>query len=268
MPDPAAAFAQALRSALPAAGLERRALDGTIYFTSADDSGPRTPMVLVHGANDHAGTWAPVVPRLLDRYRLIIPDLAGHGESAPTEGPIYLSAIVDGLAAVIDRETSGPVILVGNSMGAWVAMLYALANRQRVSRLVLESGGGLARPLGVPLIATTPEEAIRILRAVHGPDAVLPDWAPEALMRRAQSSPLLRVMQSGAFEHLVDDRLGDLRVPTTVIWGEHDGVVPRDYVNALRDGIAGARLEVIAGAAHIPHLQQPERFVACLTATS
>lgn len=245
----------ATRRALVAAGLERCELDGSVYF--AGGSGPT--VVLIHGVNDQAGTWAPVVP-LLKNYRLIVPDLAGHGESAPATGPIAMHSIVERLHAIIDAPA---VTLVGNSMGAWIALLYTLAHPERVDRLVLEAGGGLARPLAVPLTATTREDALTILRAVHGPNALLPEWAIEALLTRATGSPMLRLTDLT----FIDARLGEIKAPTTLVWGADDGVVPRSYGEALRDGIAGARLHVIEGAAHIPHAQQPARFVECLTAT-
>ena len=251
------AFVASTRAAL---GLEKRRLDGSVYFTGG--AGPT--IVLLHGANDQAGTWASVVP-LLSKYRLIIPDLAGHGDSAPASGPIPIPLIVERLHALIDAECGAPqAILVGNSMGAWIALLYTLAHPERVDRLLLESGGGLARPLAVPLIATNRDDAMVLLRAVHGPNAVLPDWAVDALLRRATDAPMLRLTDL----QFVDGRLGEIRVPTTIVWGADDGVIPRSYMEALRDGIAGARLEIIEGAAHIPHTQQPARFVSCLTATS
>ena len=168
------------------------------------------------------------------------------------------------------REVDGsvyfvsPATLAGNSMGAWIALLYALKHPDRVKRLVLESGGGLTRPLGVPLTATNRDDAMVILRAVHGPNAVLPDWAVDALIARASGSPMQRLTDP----EFVDARLGEVKTPTTLVWGEHDGVIPRAYMEALRDGIPGARLEIVEGAAHIPHAQQPARFVSCLMATS
>ena len=258
-------FIAATRGALVAAGLERRELDGNVYFVGRAEARPT--LVLIHGANDQAGTWASVVP-LLSEYRLIVPDLAGHGESAPHSGPIPIPVIVDQLHAIIENECrtsfSPSLSLAGNSMGAWIALLYTLKHPDRVERLILEAGGGLARPLAVPLTATNRDEAMVILRAVHGPNAVLPDWAVDALIARATNAPMLRLTEP----EFLDARLGEVKMPTTLIWGEHDGVIPRSYMEAVRDGIAGARLEIIEGAAHIPHAQQPARFVSCLTATS
>jgi pimeloyl-ACP methyl ester carboxylesterase len=222
---------------------------------------------MVHGANDHAGTWFAVAPALARTHRVILPDLAGHGESAPSDGPLPISLLIERLEAVIDDAVgTDAVTLIGNSLGGWLVMLYALKHPERVERLVLESSGGLARPLAVPIVAHTREEATVILRAVHGPQYDPPEWVIDALLQRAQGSPMLRLTEH--LEHNIEPRLGELTTPATLIWGEHDGVLPLSYAEALRVAIPGAKLEVIEGAAHIPHMQQPERFLQCLMAIS
>ncbi len=260
--DPVADLTRAMRASLNAAGLSREEHEGSVYF--AGGGGP--VLVLLHGTNDQAGTWARVVPMLAAKYRLIIPDLAGHGESEPKSGPIPVPLVVERLAAILDHEEAESITLAGNSFGGWIAILYTLAHPERVSRLVLESGGGLARPLAVPVVATDRESAKVILRAVHGPSYVPQDWVIDALLARGVDSPALRL--TDALPNVVDARLREITIPTTLVWGADDGVLPLSYAEALRKGIAGAKLHVIGGAAHIPHLQQPEKFVSCLTATS
>ena len=260
MGDPLADLVRLTRQALVAAGLERRTRDGIVWF----EGGTGPTVVLVHGVNDQAGTWAAAARGLVEKHRVLVPDLAGHGESEPATGPIPIPLIVEQLHVLIGELDD--VTLIGNSMGAWISILYTLAHPERVARLVLESGGGLSMSLSVPLVATNRDEALVILRAVHGPSAILPEWAIDALLARANGSPLLRL--TGLAENLVDTRLGELHVPTTLVWGRDDGVVPFEYVDTLRRGIAGAELEVIEGAAHIAHAQQPERFLACLPAIS
>ena len=250
---------------LTLAGLTRKSLDGTVYWTGGE--GERT-LCLIHGVNDHAGTWSLVAPALMKSCRLIIPDLPGHGESEPKTGALDMQHLVDRLAAVLDAEDVAHATLVGNSMGAWISILYTLAHPSRVAELFLESGGGLALPLGVSLVAANRGEAVPILQAVHGPNAQLPDWAIDALITRSSDSPMLRPVAGGMMAYFIDDRLTDLRVPATVVWGANDGVVTRAYIDRLHAGIAGAKLCVIDDAAHIPHAQQPERFIACLQATS
>ena len=299
-------FVRMTRAALTAAGFVRHELDGTIYFSggvtphppfaslrapsplaegrrlhdeAADvafsppqrGEGGRRPdegfLVLVHGANDQAGTWFPIAPALAQSRRIIIPDLPGHGESAPESGPIPISLIVQRLTAVIEHAApSHPITLIGNSLGGWIALLYALRNPERVERLVLESSGGLSRPLSSPLTAQNRDEALQILRAVHGPQYEPQEWVIDALLQRASGSPMLRLTELQ--EHQIESRLGEINTPATLIWGANDGVVPLSYGEALRDALPHATMHVIADAAHIPHMQQPARFLECLTAIS
>ena len=235
----------------------RRADEGYVSPPKPD----RPTVVLIHGANDHAGTWFAVAPTLAQRHRVIIPDLAGHGESAPAAGPIPLSLIVSQLEMIEGDDLT----LVGNSLGGWMALLFTLRNPHRVRALVLENSGGLSRPAAVPLLARTREEAMPILRAVHGPRYEPPEWVIDALVQRSIDSPMRRLTE--AAEHQVEALLGEIRVPTSLIWGADDGVLPLTYAEDLQRAIPGATLRMIEGAAHIPHLQQPARFLECLTTT-
>ena len=252
------------RAALAAAGFVRHEVEGTVYWSGGAANSP--PAVLVHGVNDQAGTWFTVAAALARGYRLILPDLPGHGESEPREGALPLPLFVQRLEAIVSHATSEPFVLLGNSLGGWVAMLYTLAHPSRVAHLVLETSGGLSRPFNSPVLATNRDEALLILRAVHGPRYEPKEWVIEGLMQRAVDSPMLRVTEGE--RHYMEPRLSEIRVPTTIVWGADDGVLPVSYAEALQQGIAGSTLHVIEGAAHIPHLQQPERFLACLPSTS
>jgi len=252
------------RAALAAAGFARMESAGTVWWASdvipsyaRDD---KQTLVLLHGVNDQAGTWFTVAPVLAQRFRVILPDLPGHGESEPHEGELPISMIVDRIASILPNE---PFTLLGNSLGGWIAMLYTLRHPERVRALILETTGGIDRPFAVPLIATNREEAEVILRAVHGLAYNAPEWVIDGLLDRAKDSPMLRVTETA--EHFMDARLAELRVPVHLIWGADDGVLPISYAHELQRGIEGAQLRVLEGAAHIPHLQQPQRFLECLS---
>ena len=252
------------RASLVASGMERVEHEGSVYFRGG--TGPGT-MVLLHGSNDQAGTWAPAVAALIARTRLLVPDLAGHGESEPASGPIALSSIVAQLHEILNHEGVATAKLVGNSMGGWIAILYALEHPERVGELVLEASGGMSWPIPVPLFARTREDALIALRAVHGPSVPIEEWWIDALLSRASGSPMARVAKAGVSQYFLDGRLSTLSVPTTLIWGAHDGVLPLAFGQAMHAEIRGSRLNVIEDAGHIPHLQQPERFIQCLTTT-
>ena len=259
-----AQFIAHTRAELAKGGLERISLDESVYWRG----GKGDVLVLLHGANDQAGTWFAVAPKLAKKYRVIVPDLAGHGESGPAEGALPLSLIVERLHAVLEHENAKHVTLVGSSMGGWVGMLYAMKYPEQVERLVLEDASGMMWPLSVPLMENNRDDAIKILRAVHGPDAPMPEWTIEALLKPDAGASMKRVIAGGVLEYLVDEKLPSLHVPTTLIWGRDDGLLPVAYAEALQKKIAGSKLLVIDGAAHMPHRQQPEKFLQCLSKSS
>lgn len=253
------------RATLAAAGLERRSHGGIVYWANRSDRSPA--FVLLHGVNEHAGTWSAVALQLARRNRVIVPDLAGHGESAPAAGAISYAALIDSVRKVVEAEGLDRFVLVGNSMGGWIAMLYAFESPQRVERLVLENASGMAWPMtGAPLFPKTRDDAAKLLRAVHGPGVETPDSLLDELLSR-RNTPLSRIDIADAVSHLVDARLAELAMPVNLIWGRHDGLLPLDYAQALQKKIDGAKLSVIEDAAHIPHRQQPGKFVKCLTAS-
>jgi 2-hydroxymuconate-semialdehyde hydrolase len=264
---PLEAFVKLTRRSLRRAGLQRReiAIHGArlVYFSGG--RGAHT-MVLVHGVNDQAGSWSAVVPQLVGRFRVVTIDLPGHGESAPAAGPLPMRLLIDGLAAVIDRESpETPVILTGNSMGGWVSMLYASEHPERVSHLVLEDASGMAWDVShVPAFPQNREEALRLLRMVHGPDAPIPGYLVDAMLKLAPTLPQARVLAAGIGDWLVDARLPKLGLPVTLIWGAHDGLLSLDYAKALQAQIAGSHLHVIERAAHAPHRQCADDFARIL----
>ena len=252
------------RRSLTRSGLVRKTLGTTVYWASA--ASDRPVLVLLHGANEQAGTWASVVP-LLSEFRLIIPDLAGHGDSAPATGPIGMGEMIDSIRSVIDHEAAGrKVILAGNSLGGWLSMLYAFEHSDRVERLVLENASGMAWRLSVPLFPTTREEAAAVMRAVHGPNADTSEATLDALLAR-KNTAMSRIALPDALGHLVDARLGELKMPISLIWGRHDGLLPVAYAEALHAKLAGSTLTIIEDAAHIPHRQSPQKFAQCLKTT-
>jgi pimeloyl-ACP methyl ester carboxylesterase len=260
-------FSKVTRQGLVDAGMKRQTIDvdgnQVVYFTGG--KGKRT-IVLVHGVNDQAGTWAAVIPNLKKDSRIVAIDLPGHGESAPATGPLPMPLLIKALQAVIDKESAGkPVVLVGNSMGGWVCMLYAADHAPRVSRLVLEDASGMSWDIShVPFFPKNREEAIKLLRLVHGPAAQIPDYLVDAVLKDSSTMPQARVIQAGIMFAIVDTRFHEITTPATLIWGKHDGLLPVAYAEALQKHLPGSTLHVIENAAHIPHRQAPAEFTRLL----
>lgn len=255
------------RAALERTGAEQLEIegpDGKLVYWAAGE-GP--VVVLLHGTNDQAGLWWRTAASLKNRYRVIIPDMPGHGESAPATGPLDMSMMknaVDSLLRAVSPDA--PVTLVGNSMGGWAALLYTLDQPDRVSRLILEAPGGIAldTPPIVTLVPETIEEARAGFDAALGSDRSIPDPVLEDFVRRAPTSPAARLSERPWDGHLLDDRLGAIEVPTALIWGAEDGILPLPYGERMKSMIEGATLTVIPGCGHVLHNECPDQFLEAL----
>jgi pimeloyl-ACP methyl ester carboxylesterase len=253
-------FSFVTRRGLKKAGMQRKTIGDLVYWAGGKGS---EPLVFVHGTNDQAGTWHQIIGRFLDRYRVIVPDLPGHGESEPLSGPLDMLQIRDGLTRIIAAETNGEKItLVGNSMGGWASMLYALDHPERVKKLILEDSGGMAWDLSaIPLVPETREQAAAAMRAVLGPGGQMPPaYVLDALVRRSAHAPMKRLLESDYPSHLMDERFDRIDAPVTMIWGEHDGLAPLTYARLMQSRLRNAELRIVKDCGHIPHRFKAEEF--------
>lgn len=263
-------WAWATRQALIGAGLKPVVIQTEVGAQTAFVGGAGPLLVLLHGAGDQAGTWAQVVPDLSKRYTLVIPDLAGHGDSAPASGPIEASTIFAGLEGVLSSQARGRrMTLVGNSLGAWMAMVLAHRHPDWVERVVAINGGPLKQVSpGVNLLPGSREEARQAmagLRDVSAPP--LPDVVLDDMVRVAKVGPLARfAATAGSVEPwtLTEGQLRNLRVPVRLIWGVSDRLMPLDYARRLLAALPDARLVTLDRCGHIPQQEAPDRLLAVL----
>jgi pimeloyl-ACP methyl ester carboxylesterase len=246
-------------------------------------SGP--PVVLIHGMLNSSSHWRSVALNLAREHTVVAPDLIGHGDSAAPRGDYSLGAhaasIRDLLAAIgIDRAT-----IVGHSLGGGVAMQFFYQFPQRVERLALISSGGLGRDVS-PMLRTAALPGVsgllsltinpRVLRALRAGGAQLRERGNsvgiymQAIARAL--APLENADARGAFLHtlrsVIDihgqrvsatDRLYLLEsMPTLIVWGGRDNTIPLRHGRSAHDAIPGSRFSVLDGAAHFPHLEDPD----------
>lgn len=259
------------------------------------DVGEGPPIVFVHGLLGSHRTWDHLVDRLAAGHRVIAPDLVGHGGSAKPRGDYSLGAHAGTLRDLLDQLGVGPVTLVGHSLGGGIALQFAYLFPERVSRLVLVSSGGLGRELSPLLRAATLPGAEWVLPLLAsgwavgrvegagrgmgrlldrvglrpGPD-LTEAWRGfvslgDADSRRAFLATSRAVIDPGgqtvtARAHL--HRLG--AVPTLLVWGARDRMIPSAHAVAAAEAIPGARVEIFERAGHFPHLADPDRFLRVL----
>lgn len=251
------------RMAVEGAGLVPTTVTGPRGELTCFDGGTGPTWVFVHGYGDQAAGWSQAVLPLAADHRILLPDMAGHGDSLPTTGPLGIDDLVDGVVAVLDGLCPDePVVLIGNSMGGWVSMKVALAHPDRVSRLVLVNSAGLAHRLDRELILPTTREGMQAkAQAVMGDAAPeLPGFMLDALIAQHASPILDAIWTSITLDDYVDDDLAGLTVPADLLWGLGDPFFDQAYAEELAAAIPASRLTLLPGCAHAPQVACPETF--------
>lgn len=240
-------------------------------------------LVLLHGSNASLQTWEPWVGRLGGAYRVISLDQIGHGLTGPNPTGDYTSAaFVDTLDKTLTKLGVDRFALAGNSMGGWIAWNYALAHPDKLTGLILvdASGPPEARPTALPIgfrIARTPgiNRLARVItprsmveKSVHqsmSNQAVIEDkmidryW--ELLLYPGNREATARRFATPRNE--ADPKaLGALKVPTLILWGAEDKLIPLSAGQWFAKAIPGSRLIVYPGIGHIPMEEAPDKSAA------
>ncbi len=270
---PLTVFAWQTRAALRMAGLRKVHVAAPAGEQTVFVGGRGPVVVLLHGAGDNAGTWFNVVPELIGSHRLIVPDLAGHGDSAPRSGPIDFSAVLDGVNAVLDAlAPRQKVIIVGNSLGAWIAMVVARDRPDRVALAVCVDGGALlGSNARARILPKDRQEARESVAQTRDPaSAPVPGFVLDDIVRHARVGSLARFAATEATMDrwvLDEAQLREIAVPVRLIWGRSDRLVPLDYAEKLRAALPAAELVVLDRCGHVPQIECPDAFLAALKQT-
>jgi len=252
-------------------------------------SGP--PVLLIHGITSSADTWAAAISGLARRHTVIAPDLLGHGGSAKPRGDYSLGAYASGVRDLLAALGHDQVSVVGHSLGGGVAMQFAYQFPERTERLALISSGGLGREVNLLLRAAALPGAELVLpllvpgwlgRAVGGAGwagarlglRARPDLGEvvrgflslnDAEARAAFLHTLRAVIDSGGQRVSGHDRLYlAANLPTLLVWGERDPIIPVAHAHAAHAAMPGSRLELFEDSGHFPHMDDTMRFVAVM----
>jgi pimeloyl-ACP methyl ester carboxylesterase len=248
-------------------------------------------LLLVHGMLGSSVTWRHVMPSLATRFTVVAPDLLGHGESAKPRTEYALGAHANLLRDLLNALDLECATLIGQSLGGGVVMQMAYQFPERCERLVLVGSGGLGREVHPVLRALTVPGAEQALPLVWGEGlrdlaSRVAAWLGRAGMRaaphveevwrslvsladadsrRAFFRTLHAVIDAGGQAVSAADRLYlACEVPTLIVWGDRDPVIPVQHAVAAHEAISGSRLEIFEGVGHFPHCEAPARFVEVL----
>src|SRR3954468_516994 len=251
------------------------------------DVGSGETLLLIHGMAGSSETWRAVIPQLSKKYRVVAPDLLGHGQSAKPRGDYSLGAFAVWLRDLLDELGVSRATIIGQSLGGGVAMQFVYQHPDLCERLVLISSGGLGPDVGwtlrllsapgaefiLPIITPTPVLTVgNKLRSWFGSAGIQSPrgaemWSAYASLSDAPTrQAFLRTLRS-----VVDYRgqavsaLNRLHItsdlPTMAIWGDRDHIIPVEHAHAAHAARPGSRLEVLAGVGHFPQVERPTEVV-------
>ena len=244
--------------------------------------GAGDPVLLIHGLGYARWGWEPVLPRLAERFDVLLFDNRGIGESDAPSGPYTAAELAADAVQVLDEADVDRAHVVGTSLGGMVAQELVLAHPERVDRLVLACttpGGPRAHPM--------PDVTVRLLTEAAGlePAVALRRFVENALapatlaerpelverimehrLRTAQAPAAWAAQAAAGASFDAHDRLGGLRTPVLVQHGGEDVVVDPRNGELLAELLAGARLERFEGCGHLFFWEQPDRFVSSVAA--
>jgi pimeloyl-ACP methyl ester carboxylesterase len=263
--------------------LKRIEVDGIPINYVDVGSGDEEPVVLVHGLGGQWQNWLENIPRLAQERRVLALDLPGFGLTPePSDGEISIPGYGRWVDAFCDQLGLGEVDMVGNSMGGFVVAEVAIQFPQRVSRLVLVSAAGItsadafhapiltfgrvasalatntaarhrqtaSRPLGRHMALALVARHPRLLKA---------DLAYEGFFKGTGKSGFDDALRA-CLNYDFRDRLGDVKVPTLIVWGEKDSIIPVRDADEFERLIDDSRKVVMKDTGHIPMAERPEAF--------
>lgn len=246
------------------------------------DEGSGEVILLIHGMGGSSKTWSGMIPLLAQKYRVIAPDLLGHGQSDKPRGDYSVGAFAVLLRDLLDELGVNRVTVVGHSLGGGVAMQFAHQHRQYCERMVLISSGGFGGDVGrvlrllslpgseivLPMLASRPAVAAgNAVRALVGsshrfaarPALANPDHR-KAFLRTLRSVVDFRGQAVSAINRLCcsDD------LPALIISGDQDRVIPVEHARAAHARMPNSRLHVLAGVQHHPPTEAPHQVAGLI----
>ena len=267
--------------------LRRMEIEGrSVNYVDLGEQGDHRPIVFIHGLSGQWQNWLENIPRFAQDRRVVAMDLPGFGLSEEPRERITIELYGRVVAEMCERLELAPAVLVGNSMGGFVAAEVATRRPKIVERLMLIASAGVSqmdaakRPVLVAgkvagLLATSNVAQMRMTarrpRLRHWvmslvcrhPSRIKPDLMFEGLMKGADK-PGFEAALRACLEYDFRERLPDIGCPTMVVWGEKDMIIPVRDADAFVSLIPGSRKLIFDDTGHVPMLERPKSFNDCL----
>jgi len=260
------------------------------YEVAYRRAGEGPVLLLLHGIAGSSQTWVPAMELLRRDYTVLAPDFLGHGRSAKPLGDYSLGNHAAGMRDFLHVLGIERATIIGQSFGGGVAMQFAYQFPERCERLVLVDAGGLGREVSWMLRLVTLPAAEYVLPVIFSApmrnmgDSVVGflrdrgvrharaeemwrsfDSLTEPANRQAFIRTMRAVIDPGGQSVSAMDRLYlAANMPTLIVWGDRDRIIPPIHAYKAHEAIPNSRLAIMEGVGHYPHVEEPARFVEIL----
>jgi pimeloyl-ACP methyl ester carboxylesterase len=245
---------------------------------SSIEQGEGPPVVFLHGYPLNHSIWTPQLRSLSNSHRVVLFDLPGYGLAQESPVPSTLKGFAEGLSATLARQFSGPVVVVGHSFGGYIALELYRSHPGQFRGLVLTDTRSEAddAPTRAKRLATVqrlsdPAEGLDIeatVRALLAPATLAADGpivgSVREIVRSVRSPAIIGSLRAIAGRDDLTPVLAKIRVPTLVVWGNEDQLIPPVQTESMVDRIRGGSGVGISGAGHLPFLESPDEFSSAL----
>ena len=256
-----------------AVGKDTTVLGFKIHYLEA---GRGAPVVLLHGLGGDGSRWAPNIEPLARDFHVFALDQIGFGQSDKPLANYHTGMLAEFLVGFLKAVGIPKASLVGNSMGAGVALYTAARFPEVVDRIVLADGGGYRSAAAGPTVAPTPEvvrrrqlqnsvtreetrEFFRIL--FHDKSLVTDKMVDEQLAMRLRSAfTITKMQEAGDRGSLTEQQVQAVKAPTLIVWGKYDELANPAGADRLERAIPGSRKVIIDNCGHLPQLERADEF--------
>lgn len=226
------------------------------------ESGHGQPILLLHGLFGNLSNWKRVIDEFSSSHRIIVPRLPFYSSPITKE---RLDSLVDYLEDFIETHSLGRIILMGNSMGGHIALLYAWRQPKKVEKLVLTGSSGLfENSFGgtFPHVRDYRYVREKVGDTFYNKEVItkeLVDEVFETLQNRSKTLSIITLARA-AQRHNVASILEQVTAPTLLVWGLQDTITPPEIALHFHDLLPKSTLAFIDNCGHVPMMEQPEIF--------
>ena len=229
------------------------------------EAGKGPAVILLHGLGGTKEHWDANFAALASKYHVYALDQLGFGHSDKPLIEYKIATWVDFLQGFLQSEKIPKATVVGNSMGGWIALDFTVTHPEMVDKLVLVDASGLTGKIPIDLLAPSSIAEWRTLLAsvFYDKKIVTDDVARQAFTDRLRNNDgytIERTLAGFARPQFEDDKLKAIHVPTLVVWGRNDKLVPVEDAKRFGRGIPGAKVVVFEQCGHVPQIEKPEEF--------